>query len=245
MAERYAYKIELDTYCCDGNQIVKPSGALQVLQEAGRRQMEAQKPSYEEILEAGKALMLSRIDMKIYDEAYVGEKVEVSSWPCDSSRATFLRMYQMKRGKEIIAEISSQWVLVESATRKILKVDDVDFSNYYRGPYKDLIPEKFRIPKTLQLEEAGRFHVTYSYLDSNKHMNNTYYANMLCDHVPELTTGEYRVSSMRIHYSKEAPMGEVLTILRASSEKGKYLFKTIKSNGELNIEAEVTVVPVK
>ena len=36
MAERYAYKIELDTYCCDGNQIVKPSGALQVLQEAGR-----------------------------------------------------------------------------------------------------------------------------------------------------------------------------------------------------------------
>ena len=67
MAERYAYKIELDTYCCDGNQIVKPSGALQVLQEAGRRQMEAQKPSYEEILEAGKALMLSRIDMKIYD----------------------------------------------------------------------------------------------------------------------------------------------------------------------------------
>ena len=55
MAERYAYKIELDTYCCDGNQIVKPSGALQVLQEAGRRQMEAQKPSYEEILEAGEA----------------------------------------------------------------------------------------------------------------------------------------------------------------------------------------------
>lgn len=40
-------------------------------------------------------------------------------------------------------------------------------------------------------------------------------------------------------------MGEVLTILRVSSEKGKYLFKTIKSNGELNIEAEVTVVPVK
>lgn len=244
MAERYAYTIELDTYCCDGNQIVKPSGALQVLQEAGRRQMEAQKPSYEDILQSGKALMLSRIDMKIYDAAYVGERVEVTSWPCDSSRATFLRMYQMKKGDKLIVEISSQWVLVESATRKILKVDDIDFSNYYHGPYKDLIPEKFRIPKTTQFEEVGKFHVTYSYLDSNKHMNNTYYANMLCDCVPELEAGDHRVDTMRLHYSKEAPMGETLTILRSSKGDGRYLFKTIKSDGELNVEAEITVVPV-
>lgn len=99
MAERYAYKIELDTYCCDGNQIVKPSGALQVLQEAGRRQMEAQKPSYEEILEAGKALMLSRIDMKIYDEAYVGEKWKYLL-AVRQQQSDVLRMYQMKRGKK-------------------------------------------------------------------------------------------------------------------------------------------------
>ena len=94
--KRYFYDIELDTYCCDGNQIVKPSGVLQVLQECGRRQMAAQKPSYEDILKTGKALMLSRLDMKIYDEVYLGEEVEVTSWPCESSRATFLRMYQMK-----------------------------------------------------------------------------------------------------------------------------------------------------
>ena len=35
MAERFFYDIELDTYCCDGNQLLKPAGALQVLQEAG------------------------------------------------------------------------------------------------------------------------------------------------------------------------------------------------------------------
>ena len=59
--------------------------------------MAAQKPSYEDILEDGKALMLSRLDMKIYDEVYTGENTTVSSWPCESSRATFLRMYQMIR----------------------------------------------------------------------------------------------------------------------------------------------------
>ena len=54
--------------------------------------------------------------------------------PCDSSRATFLRMYEMKRDGLLIAEIASQWVLVDFESRKILKVDEVDFSNYYHGP---------------------------------------------------------------------------------------------------------------
>ena len=242
--KRYFYDIELDTYCCDGNQIVKPSGVLQVLQECGRRQKAAQKPSYEDIPKTGKALMLSRLDMKIYDEVYLGEEVEVTSWPCESSRATFLRMYQMKRGDKPVAEISSQWVLVDSASRKILKVEEVDFSNYYMGPYSELISEKFKIPKDAALEEAGTFRILYSHLDSNKHMNNTYYADVLCDHVPELLAGTHRVDGMRIHYAKEAPLGDTLRIMRLSAGEGRYWFKTFKEMGEVNVEAEISVVPV-
>lgn len=243
--KRFYYNIELDTYCCDGNQIVKPSGVLQALQECGRRQMAAQGPSYEDILKQGKAMMLSRIDMRIYDELRIGEEVEVSSWPCESGRATFLRMYQMSRNGEVAAQISSQWVLVDFASRKILKVEDIDFSNYYMGPYTELISEKFKIPKTAPLEEAGRFEIMYSHLDSNRHMNNTYYADMLCNYVPELAAGTHRVGSMRTHYAKEAPLGEVLTIKRLSQGDGRYLFKTFKQNGEVNIEAEIDVVPIK
>ncbi len=243
--KRYFYNIELDTYCCDGNQIVKPSGVLQVLQECGRRQMAAQKPSYQDILDTGKALMLSRLDMKIYDEVYLGEEVEVTSWPCESSRATFLRMYQMKKGGKTAAEISSQWVLVDSALRKILKVDEVDFSNYYMGPYSELISEKFKIPKSSDLEEAGEFRVMYSHLDSNKHMNNTYYADVLCNYVPELSAGTHRVNGMRLHYAKEAPMGDTISIKRLSAGEGRYMFKTFKETGEVNVEAEISVTPVK
>ena len=183
--------------------------------------------------------MLSRIDMKIYEPAYTGEKVEVTSWPCESSRATFLRMYQMKKNERVVAEISSQWVLVESATRRILKVEDVDFSNYYMGPYSELISEKFKISRDTEFEEQGKFHVLYSHLDSNGHMNNTYYADMLCNCIPELLEGTHRVDSVRIHYSKEAPRGEILTVMRAGHGEGKYLFKTLKNSGELNIEAEI------
>lgn len=244
MKQKFTSTFEFDTYCCDGNKIAKPSGILQALQECGRRQMAAQKPSYDDLMQDGKALMLSRLDLKIYDKLSVGEEVMLASWPCPSNRATFLRMYQMKRDNEVVAEISSQWVLVECDTRKILKVGDVDFSNYYEDEYTDLIPAKFKIAKDTQFEETGVFEVMYSHLDYNKHMNNTYYLDVLCNYIPELAAGTHRVETVRAHYANEAPLGDHLTVMRAKKNESQYVFRTVKANGETNIEAEISIAAI-
>ena len=49
---------------------------------------------------------------------------------------------------------------------------------------------------------------------------------------------------MRIHYAKEAPLGDTLRIMRLSAGEGRYWFKTFKEMGEVNVEAEISVVPV-
>ena len=49
------------------------------------------------------------------------------------------------------------------------------------------------------------------------------------------------MASFRVHYSKEASLGETLTIMRNKDEDGKYIFKTIKPSGETNIEAEIDI----
>lgn len=36
---------------------------------------------------------------------------------------------------------------------------------------------------------------------------------MLCDFIPELAAGTHRVSFVRIHYSKEAPLGDCLKVI--------------------------------
>ncbi|NLC45100.1 MAG: hypothetical protein GX783_12575, partial [Clostridiales bacterium] len=66
-------------------------------------------------------------------------------------------------------------------TRKVLKVDELDFSNYYIGEYKELFDSKLRIPRDTNFEEINKYEICYSDLDYNKHMNNTYYADVLCD----------------------------------------------------------------
>lgn len=52
---QYRESCRLDTYRVDRNEIGKPSGLWQLMQEAASNQMEAQKPSYTDLVDAGQA----------------------------------------------------------------------------------------------------------------------------------------------------------------------------------------------
>ena len=243
----YGYKSSINVYNVDMNRKARPAGLLREMQECGSRQMADQKPSYDELLDKGQALMLSRLDMIIPQEVLLDEEIEVFTWPCPSARATFLRNYLVRKKGETAAMISSQWTLVNSETRKIMKVDEVDFSNYTMDEYVDVMPgSKFKISRedgeTIAASEpVGIKNIKLSDVDYNGHMNNTNYVDMLCDYIPELEAGTHRVTVMRIHFSKEAPLGETIEIKRLRTPDYKYLFRTFRSDGELNVEAEFTL----
>lgn len=239
MKELYFEENRLDTYRCDSRKIAKLSGILQITQDAGRRQMALDRPSYDELLEEGKAMMLNRLDLKIYDTLYFDQPLKVYSWPCTAVRATWPRVYAITRDEKPVVDVMSQWALVDIETRKVLKADAIDSSNYSIGESREVFENKFKIPKELELEEVGKYRVSYTDLDYNGHMNNTYYADVLCNYIPELAEGTHRVESLRIHYSKEAPLGDVLTIMRRKMDDSCYIFKTIKASGEVNIAAEI------
>lgn len=241
MKDLYYEENRLDTYRCDSQKIAKLSGILQITQDAGRRQMALDRPSYDELLNEGKAMMLNRLDLKIYDTLYFDQPLKVYSWPCTAVRATWPRVYAITRDEIPVVDIMSHWALVDIETRKVLKVDAIDSSNYSIGESREIFGNKFKIPKELKLKEAGKYNVSYTDLDYNGHMNNTYYADILCNHIPEIAEGTHRVESLRIHYSKEAPLGDVLTIMKNKSDDSHYVFKTIKTNGEVNITAEIGI----
>ncbi len=255
--KQYKESCYLDTYKVDPQKIGKASGIWQLMQEAACHQMEEQRPSYTDLLDEGKALMLARVDLAIPEEIFLNESLISSSWPCESTRATFLRNYVLLRDDKIAAVADTQWSLVDLASRKILKVEEVDFSGYWMGEHRQLMKGKFKIsPATEEsMRQVGSKTVCYSDLDYNGHMNNTYYLDMLCDYIPELAAGAHRASFLRIHYSKEAPLGETLHIMStgpislSDDEKQaygvpadiKYIFRTEKPDGELNIEAEIVL----
>ncbi|MCI8609087.1 MAG: hypothetical protein HFE73_05540 [Firmicutes bacterium] len=217
----YTQKYRIRMYDVDANKIAKPSALLQEMQDTGDRQMFAEKPSYDEVFATGRAIMLNRLDMNILEEIHLEDVVTSASWPCPGRRATFLRCYGMWQGQgadqRMVAEISSQWSLVGLEDRKILPIDQMDFSNFTYGDYHEAAPGKFKVDKELEesMELVCEKKVGYSDADCNGHMNNTYYLNVLCDQIPELTAGTHRVSSVRLHYSREAVVGETIRVYRS------------------------------
>ena len=206
--------------------------------------------------------MLSRLDMNIKEELHYRDELTTRTWPCPSRRATFLRNYAMwkadgsQKKEDIVVLVSTQWTLVGVEDRKLMTVEDVDLSCYTHDEFIEAAPGKLKISRD---EEAGmtcvaEHRVSYTDADCNGHMNNTYYVDYLCDQIPELEEGTHRVSTVRIHFSKEAVVGDTIEIWmtpkmearEGADQQCRYLFRTVrKSDGLMNIGCEIGLLPVK
>lgn len=243
MKNIYEMDSRITTYECDNKKILKASGVLKEMQEAARLQMEKDGPSYDDLVSRGMALMLIRMDAEIPSEIKLNDRVKVSTWPSVNSHATFFRNYLIKMGDTVLAKGASQWALVDLKERKVLRADFPDFESYKEGEHFDLFPEKLRLRDSANYELIGRREIKYSDLDYNGHVNNTYYPDFLSDLVPELAEN-YRISSFRLHYVKEASLGDVLDIYSAKVSDNQLVFKAIKQNGDLNLIAEMNMVEI-
>ena len=219
---------------------LKASQILHELQEAGRIQMENDRPSVDDLLDRNIALMVNRIDLKINRAVEADEEVIYTSNACPSDRASLLRIYEAKVGDEQVAFSSSIWSLVNIRSRKIMKAKELSMRNYtlakYRNPFGD---RKFKITDAEEeaMETLGTFKVGREYMDDNGHMNNVKYLEHVEEWVPELKEGRF-LKEIRLHFMKEALFDEELTIKRLRKE-GAWYFRMFKASGEANFECEI------
>jgi acyl-ACP thioesterase len=222
------------------SETIKASKILYEMQEAGRVQMENDKPSVDDLLDRNLALMVNRIDMVVNRAVSEDEEVSYSSNACPAERATLLRVYNASVGEEQIAYASSIWSIVNFKTRRIVKAKELNMKNYklvkYRNPFGD---RKFRISEEDEkmMEEMGTFKVGRDYMDDNGHMNNIKYLEHVEELVPELNDGKY-LKEIRLHFMKEALYDEEIKIKRLHKESA-YYFRFYKPDGEANFECEI------
>ena len=82
------------------------------------------------------------------------------------------------------------------------------------------------VEEVLVGEEAAR----YSRCDQNRHLNNTRYADLICDHLPLERLEAGPVRELTISYHREAPLGCTLGLYAWEEEPGRYYF--LGKNGE-------------
>lgn len=222
---------------------LRPSAVLRYMQETANHQMRDSKPTYEELFNDGKAFILSRMVVKIHRNIRQYEKIRVETWPSSKDKgAAFNRCYIIYSGDEEVARGLGVWALVDINTKSLLRVSDMDFSNYEMGEPYEMQGLRFRIPKE-EMKNVGEFKVYYPLTDCNRHMNNTNYPDMYLSFIPE--PDKCSVTDFSITYKAEAPLNSVLKIERSDAHENEdgtttYYFRTWVED-TVNSECQMTL----
>ena len=217
---------------------VRLTQLLVYMQETSNRHMASLGKSLDALRdENGLAFLLSRIRLEICAPLYMGEEITVETWTSDSRGFSFIRSYQILRGEEVIAKAETVWALVDLETKKLCRNDSVDlgFVND-EAPVELSLPNRFRVPPTDTLTLLGDRKIVYSDLDYNMHMNNTRYADMLCDFLPVEEVGKIR--GMSLTYLHEAAFGQTVRVYCRQGEH-TYDIRTVNGEGVACLEAQI------
>lgn len=235
----FAQKYRVHEYETDAGFLARPSSVLRYLMETASLQGETTGPSHDELRKTGRAFYVSRMYLRLFRPVRRWDEVTAETWPCESRGVSFRRCFRLRRGEEILAEVDSVWALVDRINGKICRVTDLS-GGYLEGPFDAPLGDgksmHLVIPPDMPLTRAGTFFVGYPVVDANRHMNNCAYADLLCSFLP--MEGK-RVAECCLHFCAEAPEGEELTVLSAPDGNGGTLFRTLRKDGGVNLEARI------
>ncbi|MBQ9080865.1 MAG: hypothetical protein IJY27_07335 [Clostridia bacterium] len=227
----------VDVHDVDFNGVCRASALLRYIQSAAQQQLTDNGMSYDELRAMGKAFIISRIKIEFYDTVRAYDCLRATTFPCDSRGYSFVRCYALTRGEQIIAKAISVWALVDVESRSLVRVDDFSLPLKTLPPI-DLDIGRFRVPTSIR--EVGEYRVRYGEIDQNNHMNNTTYPDLYATFLP---MENRRIASISISYPNDAPANELLKVYLAE-EDGCYYLRTVRSDGRVNTEAQITLTDI-
>ena len=235
--DAYCTNTSVDIHDVDYNGVAKTSSILRYIQSAAQCQLTANGMSYDELKNANRAFLLSRLKMEIARPIRAYEPLRAITYPCESRGYSFLRCYALESEGVTVARAVSVWALIDTKARALVRVSDFDL-RLPTLPQNDLVLGHIRLPSSIT--DVGGYGVHYGDVDQNRHMNNTKYPDMFSNFLP--LDGKM-IKTITINYQNEAQIGDKLRV-QCAEENGFYYFRTIRSDGKINSEAEIELTDI-
>lgn len=234
----YRRPIEVDVHDVDYNGVARASALMKYIQSAAQYQLTDSGLSYDNLKDKKRAFILSRIKMEFTADIRAYEKLTAITFPCESRGFSFLRCYKLERDGVTVGRAASIWALIDTDDHSLVRVNDFDLGLETYSPL-DLSPGRILMPNDMAV--VGEYPVHYGSVDQNRHMNNTAYPDMYSTFLP---MENKRIDTITINYANEAPIADKLTVMRGERD-GLWCFRTLRSDGKVNTEAEIHLTDIK
>ena len=205
----YQENILLRTCDCDMNGQWRPSAVLTAMQEASGAHCALLGCGRDDLLRRGIVWILARSEVQMTRYPRLGETVTVQTFHKPVRLRFFPRYYIFKDAAgEVIGKAGTLWLLMDLATRQTIPAGDIAALL----PDNSELAAPMALPATvgqLQGEETvTRYDPVYTDLDVNGHVNNTRYADWLCNALGVETMTQFAPASLILNYNAEVRPGQ-------------------------------------
>ncbi len=199
----------------DANREVRPSRLSTYMQETANYQFRDMGMTLDQVRdEKGLAFLLSRMTICFYKPLYAYDEIDVISWVCEARGLSCNRCFSVERNGEVVAEAFTVWGLMDLNAKKLLPASEGFFG---MEPYPS---------------------IAYSELDYNFHMNNTNYADFVCNFLPDVHAKQ--VKAIVLSFLHEAHFAHTIRVFRYVDEENKVAyFRTQDESGTTCLEAQL------
>lgn len=225
MLKTYEETFTLKTRDCDMTGHWRPSAILEAMQEAAGMHSLLLGCGREDLIKQNTVWVLSRCELHMDRYPSVGEKITVSTFPMPVRICFFPRYFVItdERG-EVIGKAGTLWLLLDIQTRHMLQP----------GAVANLIPDNrdlsvpMHLPATvgaLQGEEfVSEYSPVYTDLDINGHVNNTRYADWLCNALGISMMTAWEPETLILNYNREVLPDQKIHLHRILRDREFRLF---------------------
>jgi len=244
--ENYIYDYSYTTRNCDydGADRLKLSAVLACMQEASSIAVEKMGATREILRPREWGFVVTCHYLKFLKNVPVYTPVNIRTRAFPSKRVILERDFEMTDEKgEKIAEAVSRWVLMDIKNRKVLPVlalwkeEDMNYTLEKKVDFSS-----WKITENLSPDDCdGEVlrEIRCSAYDSNRHVNNTFYADycMDCFSAEEWSTRE--PDSFQICYAEQCFEYEKVLFRRRKLSEKSYLLTGEKEDGSLAVKAKL------
>lgn len=213
----YRHTYHIDTRDLDYFDACRPSAVLGYLQDAaGLAAEEFGGANPQMVAKYRHCWMLARVKFTLDRPLRLHDALEIHTWHRGGGGPVSYRDSDLLVDGRAVGQALASWVLADLDTRALARMSDFPEMQGTDGGAlnRSTHLRALRLPSGLPVAERRALH--YSDLDANGHVNNTRYADLLCDALALQRAPEGAfVTELQLNYLKECRAGEALTLQAA------------------------------
>ncbi len=215
--------------------VIHPHALIQLMQEASMQHTIGMKVSVWDMEALQASWVLLKMEVNIFTYPTLGETVRVDTYPSGlDGYFTYRDYYMYDNNGDLMATTSTMWTMMNTYTRRMLKIPEEFGSLVY--PAASFLPRPTKkIKDNITVEKSYLTRVNYLHLDWNGHMNNVQYIKMIMESLDPNILKTKEMRSLVIQYKSEALLGQELAIMHQKDTENiiRHIIRDLHSGRDL------------